>query len=136
MNAFVSAIKKAKHIYICGNGGSASTANHFVNDLVKMCGIRAYSLCANEAVLTAYANDDCFDNVFVDQLKVYAEPGDLVITISTSGKSRNIIRVIEWAKEAGIAVITFPIYGVYPHITIQQCENQHLSLAHYICGEL
>jgi D-sedoheptulose 7-phosphate isomerase len=124
---YAESIKKAKRVYVCGNGGSASTANHFVNDLVKMCGIRAYSLCSNEALLTAYANDDSFDNIFVDQLKVYAEPGDLIILISTSGRSNNILNVIRWA--VGINCISFPIFDV----TITQAEDLHLSLAHSIC---
>lgn len=124
---YAESIKKAKRVYVCGNGGSASTANHFVNDLVKMCKIRAYSLCSNEALLTAYANDDSFDNVFVDQLKVYAEPGDLIILISTSGRSSNILNVIRWAE--GINCISFPIYDV----TITQAEDMHLALAHSIC---
>jgi D-sedoheptulose 7-phosphate isomerase len=136
MNEYVEAIRKAKRVYVCGNGGSASTANHFVNDLVKICGIRAYSLCANEALLTAYANDDSFENVFVDQLKVYAEPGDLVITISTSGKSKNLLKVHQWAEEAGIKVMAFSIYGLPSQVSPQISENQHLSLAHYICEEL
>jgi len=127
MQNIIDAIKKAKRVYVCGNGGSASTANHFANDLVKMCGIRAYSLCSNEALLTALANDNGYENVFLDQLKVYAELGDLVITISTSGRSSNILNVIQWAED--INCISFPIYDV----TITRAEDMHLALAHSIC---
>jgi phosphoheptose isomerase len=126
------AIRKAKRVYVCGNGGSASTANHFVNDLVKMCKIRAYSLCSNEALLTALANDNGYENVFLDQLKVYAEQGDLVITISTSGRSSNILSAIRWTSLAGIECITFPVYDT----TITVSEDWHLELAHKICENL
>lgn len=129
---YAEAIKTAERVYVCGNGGSASTANHFVNDLVKMCGIRAYSLCSNEALLTAYANDNGYENVFVDQLKVYAEQGDLVITISTSGKSANILEVIAWCRKKNITVLQFPIYDM----TIQKAEDWHLELTHKICEDI
>lgn len=138
MNPYAEAIMKAKRVYICGNGGSASTANHFVNDLVKMCGIRAYSLCSNEAILTAYANDDGYENIFVDQLRVYAEPGDLVITISTSGKSENILKVEDWAENAGLDVMRFPVWDRSKSMDMntQVIENQHLQRAHNICLEI
>jgi phosphoheptose isomerase len=132
MNIYSEAIKKAKRVYVCGNGGSASTANHFVNDLVKMCGIKAYSLCANEALLTAIANDEGYRNVFVYQLRTYAEMNDLIITISTSGRSKNIIEVHEYCKGLGLDYIAFPIYGG----DTQEAEDQHLALAHLISKEL
>jgi len=71
MKDAISLIKKANFVYIIGNGGSASTANHFANDLVKMCGIKAISLCANEAIIMAFANDSGYENVFYRQLKVF-----------------------------------------------------------------
>ncbi len=133
MESIVNAIKAAKRVYVCGNGGSASTANHFVNDLVKMSGIRAYSLCANEALLTALANDNGYENVFIDQLRVYAEEGDLIIAITTSGKSENILKVKEWAEKKGIDYIEFPILQKSVEITTQFIEEQHLQKAHSIC---
>lgn len=132
MNIYTEAIKKAKRVYVCGNGGSASTANHFVNDLVKLCGIRAYSLCSNEALLTAIANDDNYRKIFTEQLQVYAEIGDLVITISTSGKSANILEAHGYCKGMGLDYIAFPIYGG----RTQLAEDQHLMLTHIICQEL
>ena len=132
MSIYSEAIKKAKRVYVCGNGGSASTANHFVNDLVKMCGIKAYSLCANEALLTAIANDEGYRTIFTEQLRIYAEPGDLVVTISTSGKSNNIIETHEYCKGLGLNYIAFPVYGGKTQIA----EDMHLALAHSICREL
>ena len=75
--------EKNKNVYICGNGGSASTANHFANDLVKMCGMKAISLCANQAIVMAYANDNGYENIFVEQLKVFYEKGDILVTSMT-----------------------------------------------------
>jgi len=132
MSDIAEAIRKAERVYVCGNGGSASLSNHFVNDLVKMCHVKAYSLCANEALLTAYANDDDYANVFIDQLEVYAEPGDLVITISTSRKSKNILKILDMADMMQVDVMQFPIYG----LEIKRTENSHMELAHSIVGEL
>jgi D-sedoheptulose 7-phosphate isomerase len=132
MNIYSEAIKKAKRVYVCGNGGSASTANHFVNDLVKKCGIKAYSLSSNEALLTALANDEGYRKVFVEQVRIYVEAGDLVITISTSGKSANIEEVHKYCTGLGINCMNFPIYGLEP----EPSEDMHLGLAHNICDEL
>lgn len=123
-------IRNAKIVYIIGNGGSSSTANHFAADLVKMCGIKAISLCSNMAIVTAYANDDSYDNIFVDQLKVFLEYGDVLVAISTSGKSKNILNAIDYAKNLGIKVIEFPKGNT------QEAENIHLSLVHEICKRL
>src|SRR3990170_6268685 len=104
----VKAIKEANYVYIIGNGGSASTANHFANDLVKMCGVKAISLCANEAIVMAYANDNGYENVFSDQLKVFLTKNDLLITISGSGTSKNIIKAIQYTKKTRAKVYSFP----------------------------
>ena len=122
-------------IYICGNGGSASTANHFANDLVKMCKIPAISLCANEAVVMAYANDDGYENVFVNQLKVFLEPEDILITISGSGTSKNIVKAQRYAKKIGCLVMPFPTMKEFG-VNMQEIENFHLSLMHEIITNL
>lgn len=128
-------IVSAKNIYIIGNGGSASTANHFANDLVKMCGFRAISLCANEAIVMAYANDNGYENIFVDQLRVFLDREDLLITISGSGTSKNIVRAIEYANSINAKVWSFP--------TMKECgcdmqavETFHLDIAHQISKDL
>ncbi|KKS80888.1 MAG: Sugar isomerase (SIS) [Candidatus Woesebacteria bacterium GW2011_GWC1_43_10b] len=131
----VKAIKKADFVYIIGNGGSASTANHFANDLVKMCGIKAMSLCANEAVVMAYANDNGYENVFSDQLKVFLTKNDLLITISGSGTSKNIVKAVQVAKKIGAGVYTFPTMRDYK-CSMLEIENKHLRLAHDIVKKL
>jgi len=107
---------RGARIFSCGNGGSASIANHMQCDHVK--GIRTgtdlsphvLSLSANVEVLTAIANDTGYDNVFVYQLEAQSEPGDVVLAVSSSGRSANIVRVLTWAREQGrrtIAVTGF-----------------------------
>ena len=131
----VKAIKSANYVYIIGNGGSAATANHFANDLVKMCGIRAISLCANEAVVMAYANDNGYENIFSDQLKVFLTSRDLLITISGSGTSENIVKAIKYAKRIGAKVYSFPTMKDYK-CDMLVAENKHLQLVHEIATKL
>ena len=86
--------KTGHTVFICGNGGSATTAEHFTNDLFSK-GVRAVCLNSNTSILTMIANDFGYEYVFSKQLEVYAEPEDLLIVISCSGKSENIIRAKE-----------------------------------------
>ena len=94
-----------RQVFVCGNGGASATASHFVNDLRKIGNIKAYCLSDNIASMTAYANDDSYDNIFVNQLKVLANEKDLLVVISGSGKSPNIVNATEWAYERGLDVI-------------------------------
>jgi D-sedoheptulose 7-phosphate isomerase len=130
MNEIVSIIKKAKMVYVIGNGGSASIADHLVNDLVKKCHIRAISLCSNLALLTAYANDNGYENIFVDQLKVFLDPKDVLIALSTSGKSINIVKAIEYADSIGASII------IFPNGEVISTENLYVKLAHKIVKKL
>lgn len=135
----IEAIKLVRYkgnvIYICGNGGSASTANHFANDLVKMCGIKAISLCANEAVVMAYANDMGYEKIFSEQLKVFFEDGDLLLTISGSGTSKNIVMAQEYITSLDGEVMSFPTMKDF-HYDMQDIEDAHLNLVHYIIKKL
>lgn len=105
MNKLLEARERKARIYIFGNGGSASTASHFVCDFNK--GVsekldnRFRFICLNDNVASvmALANDISYDVVFKFQLENYLEPGDLVIGISGSGNSKNVIEAIEYAKE-------------------------------------
>ncbi|MCK9351777.1 MAG: SIS domain-containing protein [Candidatus Pacebacteria bacterium] len=99
--------KNDKNIFIFGNGGSASTSSHLACDLNK--GIsygkhkkfHAHSLTDNIATITAYSNDLSYDDVFIEQLKNFLNQGDLVIAISGSGNSKNIIKAVEYANSMG-----------------------------------
>jgi D-sedoheptulose 7-phosphate isomerase len=99
-------------IYACGNGGSAAIANHLLCDFQK--GIqtgtttkpRVVSLSSHLELITAIANDISYDDIFVYQLKTMARPGDLLMTISSSGDSENIVRAAQWAKQNNTPTIS------------------------------
>lgn len=105
--------KNKKMIFLFGNGGSASNTSHIVNDLIKNCRMksepdfRILSLNENTATMTAYGNDYGYETVFEGQLRSYASPGDVVIAMSTSGNSPNVIKALEAAKEMGLTTIGF-----------------------------
>ena len=98
------ALQSERRIFICGNGGSAATASHLAGELGKDASwgrrkrFRVLSLTDNVPWLTAIANDASYDQVFVEQLKNYAVPGDLLIAFSTSGNSENVVQAVEWAN--------------------------------------
>jgi D-sedoheptulose 7-phosphate isomerase len=96
-----------RQIITLGNGGSAMTALHFITDWNKMIYLatgrpfRGRTLVDNMGMITAYANDIAYADVFIEQLKCLATPGDLVIAISGSGNSENVIRAVQYANEIG-----------------------------------
>ena len=97
--------KAGKKVIIAGNGGSAAMASHLAVDFTKAAGIRAINF--NEAdLITCFANDYGYEHWVEKALEAYADPGDLVILISSSGKSRNILNASEKANEMGLTVIT------------------------------
>src|SRR5947208_1035858 len=93
-----------RRIFVCGNGGSASTASHFATDMVKGASygrsarFRILALTDSLPTITAYSNDVSYDCVFVEQLKNFAEPGDVLIAISSSGNSPNVLRAVEYGN--------------------------------------
>jgi D-sedoheptulose 7-phosphate isomerase len=104
---FAEARAAGRQIFVCGNGGSAATASHFVSDMLKGASFnrplrfRILALTESMSTVSAYANDVDFQCVFVEQLKNFAQPGDLVMGISGSGNSPNVLRVIEYANSIG-----------------------------------
>ena len=114
ISAFIELILETrdrnKTIYFIGNGGSASTASHFVNDISLGSRqfekpFRAISLCDNQAVITAIANDDGYENIFLQQLQTQAKTGDVLVSISASGNSKNIIKAVNWAKKNKLSTV-------------------------------
>ena len=102
-------------VILAGNGGSAATASHFANDVAIGSDdydrpFRALSLTDNVAVLTALGNDFGFDEVFVRQLRVLAESGDVLVAISASGNSANLISAVEYAASAGIRTVAITAF--------------------------
>jgi D-sedoheptulose 7-phosphate isomerase/D-glycero-D-manno-heptose 1,7-bisphosphate phosphatase len=100
-----------RRVFSCGNGGSAAIANHLQCDHIKNVRActdlapRVQSLCANVELLTAIANDTAYDNVFAYQLQSLSEPGDVLIAVSSSGRSPNIVCALAWARDHGLRTI-------------------------------
>ena len=115
----VDAYDNDRTVFIIGNGGSASNASHLANDLVKGTlksmdqtkRLKALALTDNLALMTAYANDEGYQTIFEQQLRTFAKPGDLVIAISGSGNSPNVIKAIEWANENGLHTVGVTGFG-------------------------
>lgn len=112
-NSLIEAKQEKRQIFIIGNGGSASTASHMANDLVKGCrigdctGLRAIALTDSNAIITCLANDFSYEEIYSIQIKTYAEPGDLLIGFSGSGNSKNVLRGLDIAKQMGLKTIGF-----------------------------
>jgi D-sedoheptulose 7-phosphate isomerase len=106
-----TAIGAGRLIYACGNGGSAAISNHLLCDVLKGVqtdtGLRpkVVSLASHLELITAIANDIAYDEVFAYQLRTLAVAGDVLITISSSGNSENIVRAVQWAHENGVGTI-------------------------------
>lgn len=111
IRAIIKARDNNKNIYVVGNGGSASTASHMANDLAygtrTKKPFKVISLSDNNALITALGNDEGYSYVFSKQLEFYANEGDLVIAISASGNSPNIIKAIDYAKQKKCDIIGF-----------------------------
>lgn len=132
IEAFEETSQAGRTIYFIANGGSAAAATHWVNDLVAGAyqpgqpGFRCVSLADNTATVTAIGNDAGFDNLFVRQLEVMMQPGDLVYAMSVSGNSENIIRAIDYAKAHGAK--TIGIAGMSGGRLNGRCDiNLHLA---------
>lgn len=109
-NVLSSARERGSTVYIAGNGGSATTASHMVTDLMfgrglPEPGLRVIGLADNQAVITATANDVSYDEVFARQLRRLARTGDILILVSASGNSPNVLRAAEVARELDVTVI-------------------------------
>lgn len=137
-------------VFLMGNGGSAALASHMATDLAKTSmvpgvrRIRAISLTDNVPLMTAWANDASYEDVFVEQLANLLQPGDLVIAVSGSGNSPNVLRAVKAARANGARTIGFTgrpggrlknivdISIVVPSRRIEQAEDAHLILDHAI----
>lgn len=147
---FDEARASGRHIFVCGNGGSASTASHFACDVIKGASFqrdrrfRILALTDSLPTLTAYSNDVSYDCVFIEQLKNFAQPGDVVMAISGSGNSPNVLRAVEYANSIGCRTIALTgrdggklgplaqleIRVPVPHMG--RIEDAHLTVCHMI----
>ena len=111
-NALLEARDRGSHIFVVGNGGSAATASHMATDLMLGSGLvdpplRVIALTDNQAIITATGNDVSFDQVFSRQLIHLAQRGDILITVSASGNSPNVVACVNAAKKVGLTTIAF-----------------------------
>lgn len=143
-----------RQIFLFGNGGSAATASHMANDLNKLTiapgkkRMKAIALTDNMALITAWANDDNYRSIFIEQLKNYFQPGDVLIGISTSGHSANVLEALRYGYEnQGISIgftgddggelkhlVAHCVYIPDAHIGRQ--EDGHMILDHIISNTL
>ena len=150
VSALVKARNERKRIYTLGNGGSASTASHMASDLNKGASrhdaprFRAVALTDNIPLMLAWGNDSSYDDIFVEQLKNHLEKGDVVIAISGSGNSSNILKAVHYANDIGATTIGLSgfdggklskianISYVVPNNCMQQVEDIHLLIEHML----
>ncbi len=148
---FKDARANGRRIFVCGNGGSASTASHFACDMVKGASFqkphrfRIMALTDQLPTITAYANDVGYDAVFVEQLKNFAEAGDLFMGISGSGNSPNVLRAIEYANSIGCKTVALtgrdggqlgPLAQINVRVAephMGRIEDGHMIVCHMIC---
>ena len=171
-NAFaiiVDTYKKGGKILVCGNGGSASDADHIVGELMKgflkdrkvtderipqelreklQGALPAISLCAHTSLMTATMNDNDADMIFAQQVYGYANENDLLIALSTSGNSKNVVNAVKVAKALGVKVIalTGETGGVLkgladiticaPSTETYKIQEYHLPIYHYLCASV
>ncbi len=151
-----SAYHSNRFVFICGNGGSGANASHLCEDLAK-CTLRDFerqkrlkvlSLTDNTAGIMAWANDEGYDRIFIEQLKNLASPGDLLLAISGSGNSPNILKAVDWANESGLETVgitgfaggklkTLARYNV--HVPIDDMgivESLHQVVFHWIIDDI
>jgi D-sedoheptulose 7-phosphate isomerase len=148
------AFEHGRQIITCGNGGSAYAASHYVTDWNKMVNLatgrkfRGISLCDNIGIVTAFANDIAYDEIFAGQLKAILAPGDLVIAVSGSGNSPNVVKAVEYANGAGAETLAIVGYDGgrlkqmathvvwVPSFDMQLCEDLHLMFGHIVMKAL
>jgi D-sedoheptulose 7-phosphate isomerase len=140
-----------RQLFAFGNGGSASNVSHFITDLGKSAsdrmGKRFRCMSLNESVswITALGNDYAYEDIFVQQLHNYAQPGDLVLTLSVSGNSPNVVKAVQWANDNGLTSIA--LVGnkrgkladlAHESIIIQdehygRVEDAQMTICHMLC---
>jgi D-sedoheptulose 7-phosphate isomerase len=152
--AFQRAWDEKKTVYLCGNGGSAGNAVHLANDFTygvgvqRGIGMRIEALPANPAVITCLANDIGYENIYSEQLRVKADPGDVLVIFSGSGNSPNVVKALEMGNSLGMQ--TFAVLGYsggrckviaqhpihFPVDDMQIAEDLQLIIGHMVMQRL
>lgn len=147
------ALRAGRPLLVCGNGGSAADAQHIVGEMVgrflqERRALKAICLSSNPAVLTAWSNDYSFETVFARQVEAYAEPGGVLLGLSTSGNSENVVLALDAAQRAGMATIGLTGEGggrmarfcdhlfAVPSRSTPAIQQVHLVLYHFFCASL
>ena len=150
VDLLAAALKEGKKLLVMGNGGSAADAQHFTAEIVgrfkmERRGLPAIALTTDTSILTAIGNDYGFDRVFVRQVEALAQPGDVVVGISTSGSSKNVFIAMETARDIGCRTIGLlggeggTIAGVadmsliVPSSDTPRIQEGHITIIHIIC---
>ena len=148
-----TALAADKPLLICGNGGSATDAMHIAGELVgrflkERRALKAIALSADTAILTAWGNDYSYDDVFARQVDAYGETGGVLLAISTSGNSANVVAAAERARQKGMTVIALtgqgggklaPLADVLldvPSRATPLIQQVHICIYHYLCAEI
>ena len=149
-NLCIEALKSGNKILFCGNGGSAADSQHIAAELVckfkkERAALKAIALTTNSSVLTAAANDLAFDYIFERQVEALGNTGDVLFAISTSGRSINVVRALERAKELGLKTIALTgqsggsvkykadITILTPSEITNNIQEMHIAIGHVIC---
>ena len=155
VDTLLSVLRKALHedrqIFVFGNGGSAANASHFITDLGKGSSdkigkrFRCLSLNDNVSWMTALGNDYCYEDVFVRQLANFGRRGDVVLVMSVSGNSPNVVRALEWAKGNGLTTVALVgkkrgrLAELADHAIVidsehyGRVEDAHMGICHILC---
>ena len=137
-------------VLLCGNGGSAADAQHLAAELISRLrlerpAIPALALTTNTSLLTAIGNDYKYDLVFVRQVEAFGRPGDVLIAISTSGESENVIKAVEFARVEGIQSLALTgnkggrlagkvdLAIKVPSDNVQRIQECHITIGHILC---
>jgi D-sedoheptulose 7-phosphate isomerase len=153
LETITGALRTGKPLLICGNGGSASDAMHITGELVgrfllERRALNAICLASNPSVLTAWANDYSFETVFSRQVEAYGSPGAVLLGISTSGNSKNVIAAFEQARALDMKTIALTGEGggrlgalsdylfAVPSRSTPLIQQAHLCLYHYLCQSI
>jgi D-sedoheptulose 7-phosphate isomerase len=151
VTATATALAAGKPLLVCGNGGSAADAQHIVGELVarflkERRALKAICLASNPAVLTAWSNDYAYETVFARQVEAYGEPGGVLLGLSTSGNSPNVVKAMEAARAGGMATIGMTGEGggrmaalsdvllAVPSRFTPAIQQVHLVLYHCFCA--
>tara|TARA_B100001175_G_C19463618_1_gene617856 strand:- start:985 stop:1542 length:558 start_codon:yes stop_codon:yes gene_type:complete len=148
-NIILDAINKSKTIFWCGNGGSASQANHLSAELIggmyqkKIKPFKSICLNVDTAFITAWSNDDAFDNIFIRQLEALSQSGDILIGLSTSGNSSNVVKAAQFAQSNKLKVISLTgndggqlNKNSDVNINIQTNSTQRIQEMHIVIGHI